>query len=225
MSAPDRRGQARLTRLRTRRDRVAAGQGDSRGGRFQVDWTKVGTIIAVPVAIGTLLFTGVATFYQAMVSRDQLEQSQEEAERAARAQATRLSFWFDVGGSTRDQRLHLMNGSPDPVTDVDVVLEDLDAEGKARAKYRVYLGVVSLAPCSELIVPRKSIEIADGPDRELDLFRILEMRFTDNDGVRWKRAKSGPRRTDLGDPPYDRAVLPQRWQVKPVESCGLSNPK
>ncbi|EFL29529.1 predicted protein [Streptomyces viridochromogenes DSM 40736] len=175
----------------------------------------------MPVAIGSLLFTGVATFYQAMVSRNQLEQSQEDAQRAARAQATRLSFWFDTTPS--DQRLHLINGSPDPVTDVDVVLEDLDAEGKARTKYRVYLGVVSLAPCTELIVPRKSIGIADGPDRELDFFRILEMRFTDNDGLRWKRAKGGPRRTDSGDPPYDRAVLPQRWQVKTVESCGFGN--
>ncbi|MEV2210946.1 hypothetical protein AB0H86_05490 [Streptomyces sp. NPDC050997] len=61
-----------------------------------------------------MAFTGVATYYGARVSQDQLDQSIEDSEREARSQATQVSFWFE-GQGTENLVLHVMNRSPDPV--------------------------------------------------------------------------------------------------------------
>ena len=39
------------------------------------NWAQIGTVVAVLVGAGTLLFTGIATLFQARVAEDQLEQS------------------------------------------------------------------------------------------------------------------------------------------------------
>ncbi|MFI2300155.1 hypothetical protein ACH5AL_15130 [Actinacidiphila glaucinigra] len=77
--------------------------------------------------ISTLLFTGIATYYGARVSADQLEQSREDAEQKTREQATRISFWSE---NRKDQHLvHLVNRSPDPLFDAYFRILAIDLQG------------------------------------------------------------------------------------------------
>ncbi|WP_372348564.1 hypothetical protein [Streptomyces sp. KL116D] len=46
-------------------------------------------------AIGGLVFTAVATYFNAVVAQDQLTQSQADAERDRRGQAMRVSYWTE----------------------------------------------------------------------------------------------------------------------------------
>ncbi|MET9461466.1 hypothetical protein ABZY05_41580 [Streptomyces canus] len=74
-------------------------------------------MIGVVAAIGGLIFSGIATYYGALVSADQLDQTREAARSAAREQANHISFW------TEDEEgeavtFHVQNRSPDPVPSI-----------------------------------------------------------------------------------------------------------
>ncbi|MDT0574466.1 hypothetical protein RM704_44630, partial [Streptomyces sp. DSM 3412] len=79
-------------------------------------------MMGVVAGIGTLMFTGVATYYGAMVSRDQLGQSREDAERKRLDQASRVGTWVEYAADGGVQ-LHLANPTPDPVLSVEMVIE------------------------------------------------------------------------------------------------------
>ncbi|WP_432040438.1 hypothetical protein, partial [Streptomyces cucumeris] len=116
----------------------------------RIPWVHIGTLIGALAAIGSLIFTGIATYFGARVSQDQLEQSREDSERDARSQAMRVSYWFE-GDYTDAPVLHVMNRSPDPVNAV-VVMYELDIypadESEPETKANVHLIIGSLAPCS-----------------------------------------------------------------------------
>lgn len=173
------------------------------------------------------MFTGVATYYGALVSRDQLEQSRDEIQREARDQASRVSYWteFRHGTDKPVKRLHVMNRSPDPVTEVQSLLWTRPNDG------RTVLELPTLAPCSETII---DVTLwTDDSDQDAGLGRIPGSRpaarflvFRDRDGVRWKRDEAGLSRvTDrlpLTSGPDTHAVMlgTDGTQVKRAPSCG-----
>ncbi|WP_371621501.1 hypothetical protein OG245_00245 [Streptomyces sp. NBC_01116] len=112
--------------------------------------------------IGTLMFTGVATYYGAMVSRNQLEQSREDAESKRLDQASRVGTWVEYapdGGI----RLHLANPTPDPVLSIEMVIQATvqgrdgdpfyasDIEEKVDLRVDYSLRPFDLPPCSKMI--------------------------------------------------------------------------
>ncbi len=118
--------------------------------------------MGVVAGIGTLMFTGVATYYGAMVSRDQLEQSREDAERKRLDQASRVGTWVESGPDGGIQ-LHLANPTPDPVLSVEMVIEATvddkdddeydghDIEDKVELRVYYSLRPFDLPPCSEMV--------------------------------------------------------------------------
>ncbi|MDT0547653.1 MULTISPECIES: hypothetical protein [Streptomyces] len=126
----------------------------------------------------------MATYYQAMVARDQLEQSREEAEKESRDQATRVSWWIEDHGSG-PERIHVMNRSVDPLSHVSVALGLWMSDEYA-------LGG-SLAPCSELVYKLEAIsyqEHSPHPSwRPLGdrAWGVEYVAFVDRDGKTWKR--------------------------------------
>ncbi|MEV0176318.1 hypothetical protein AB0I00_35040 [Streptomyces sp. NPDC050803] len=164
---------------------------------LRIDWTRWGAVVGVVAGIGTLLFTGVATYYGARVSADQLAQSRESAERQSRDQATRISFWIDRT-PTGEARVHLMNRSPDPVTGVvlDFSVEVARPNSQIVVRDRVSFSVelLSAPPCSEMVFDEREMKYKDDgmedwtelPDPILAI-NVEFVFFTDRDGVLWAR--------------------------------------
>ncbi|MFJ3667366.1 hypothetical protein ACIPSE_13010 [Streptomyces sp. NPDC090106] len=50
----------------------------------------MGAVLGALVGLVGLIFTGAATYYQAAVTNDQLDQSREDAKHSARSQAMRV---------------------------------------------------------------------------------------------------------------------------------------
>ncbi|MFJ2923416.1 hypothetical protein ACIPIU_00100 [Streptomyces massasporeus] len=176
------------------------------------------------IGILTLLFTGVTTIFQAWVSSDQLRQSKEDARRAERVQASRITFWTDEDAEGV-QRLHLKNGSVDPVSDVILVFRVLRVVpiGGIRPWYGRYMALFSgLAPCSELVIDKGKLTGKPPPDAQI---AAVGVEFTDTNGTGWLRTP-----TDLASPPKEPwwdEVHPKehsgdlKWPpaVKPVAPC------
>jgi hypothetical protein len=164
------------------RARVATDPGGSQRGWRCIDWAKWGTIAGILVGAVGLLLTGVATFYDARVSALQLGQSRDDAEADARRQAARVASWGDL-----ELRVHVVNRSPEPVSDVEVrfragYFQDAP-DGIIAVREAFRLTVPYLPPCSELVV---------SPDQLLDgaAFVPLDVTFTDSVGVKWVRMKA-----------------------------------
>ncbi|QOV40195.1 hypothetical protein IM697_18410 [Streptomyces ferrugineus] len=159
--------------------------------------------------IGTLLFTGIATYFGAMVSRDQLEQSRDDAEKEARSQASRVSTWVDYAQDGGIQ-LHVMNRSPDPVSELDLFFEAHNGAPDALDLNVVYsLVLPDLPPCSDLVLdpstwryrtsgrdpespPKSPIAVLPSNDGwkqqpEPDTLIVVSLRFVDRTGEQWWR--------------------------------------
>ncbi|MEU2264945.1 hypothetical protein ABZ568_00525 [Streptomyces olindensis] len=188
-------------------------------------WTAVATATGVIIGILTLAFTGVTTIFQAWVSSDQLQQSKEDARRAERAQASRITFWTDEDAEGV-QRLHLKNGSVDPVSSVTLVFRVLETPGPAGISLPLgrYVGTFpGLAPCSELVIDKGKLTGKAPPDSELV---AVGVEFTDTNGTEWLRTP-----TALGPPPTDHLWWAETFPgeregelmwppaVKPATSC------
>jgi hypothetical protein len=157
----------------------------------RIQWKPWGTAIAAIAAIGTLLFSGVTTYYQARVSSNQLNQAEEDAARAERAQASRITFWVDQTGDGV-QRIHLKNGSPDAVSDV---LMSFYAEVVVAVQWLwvvdFFVRLPGLGPCTEVVISEEELE-SDGPNRPGPLptnanLIGLGVKFYDKDGKHWLR--------------------------------------
>ncbi|MGQ4386591.1 hypothetical protein [Streptomyces sp. SAS_270] len=158
----------------------------------------MGAALGALAAIGGLVFTAVATYYSAVVSQDQLQQSREDAERERRSQAMRVSLWTE-DQVANNMRLHIMNRSPDPVTDVSagfLVRKGAWGDDSADEPGRyggLYVDLPNLPPCSEMIVKPESLRwhVPNGTSpRELpaDARVFIEwMGFVDRDSNRWLR--------------------------------------
>ncbi|MFF0001423.1 hypothetical protein [Streptomyces avermitilis] len=206
--------------------------------------------MGIVAGIGTLLFTGIATYYAARVSQDQLQQSQEDADREARDQAAHLAFWIGdeedlsgPGGSISS--VHVMNRSPDPVTEVTVayyvdVYEHTDREQVVRIQRGYFFPELrSMSPCSEAIfeTDRSWVEDLDKhPHGVLSAEVVVRhVTFTDRDGVDWVRDSRNLAHPDgtensrhVPKPKPDHGIKPRTWialgsdepKFKHAASCG-----
>ncbi|MFI6935891.1 hypothetical protein [Streptomyces sp. NPDC050287] len=155
----------------------------------RIDWGRAGTITAVVAALAGLLLTGVSTLYDALVSQGELQQAHRAADQEARAQALRVSYWTEYP-TPFVKRLHVINSSPDPVSEADLLL----SPEEAGPDHVLQLPV--LAPCSETVVKETAWagQEGQGPpyapgDRPPGVVRWMV--FRDRDGVIWKRDGDG----------------------------------
>jgi hypothetical protein len=142
----------------------------------------VGTIVSAFAAAGALIFTGIVTYYDVQVARDQLEQSQEDAEKDAKRQAALVGFWQE---RPPDSSLIFYNRSTDPLYNVHLKFgAGLGTDDDRR--YEVYLQ--SLTPCTQV---RLTEEFARALDSRpgVGLSSPYSILFTDMNGETWERAE------------------------------------
>ncbi|WP_369247203.1 hypothetical protein [Streptomyces sp. R41] len=201
----------------------------------------MGTVIAALAAIGGLIFTAIATYYSAATSqdqlrqsKDQLQQSREEASQAARAQALRVTYWYDQNDefdrpSDAPMHLHLMNRSPDPVQALFLQFTLQDAGVDATREVNIVL--TSLPPCSELVLNQEFLRVdleKAFPWRKLtpgETLGVNWLSFTDRDSVRWTRSDGKLSRDDRFAADEDGEIeingrVSHALPIKSVKVCG-----
>lgn len=154
----------------------------------RVGWARVGAFVTVLIGALGLLLTGIATYYGALVSRDQLEQAQEEAVHQVRSQASRIALWVEWHDSPHVDALHVMNRSPDPIYAVTVSFW-VDSEDRYN-HHQVVL--TSMPPCSEITLRGDELRTPNGvklPPGTLGT--DARMQFADRGGVTWERRELG----------------------------------
>lgn len=195
----ERRARLRTARRRPGPDRVRArvrdvGEPPQRTWRPHIDWTRWGAVVGIGAGIISLLFTAVATYFGAMVSRDQLEQSQEDAESKSRDQATRVAFWSGKAPNGA-ARLRLMNRSPDPVTSVNLslILMIPVPQSAAHREVNASLWQGDMAPCSEVTFELGTLRYQETkkgewekPNPKMSAF-VMNLHFVDREGAPWRR--------------------------------------
>ncbi|MFD7446397.1 hypothetical protein [Streptomyces sp. NPDC059909] len=172
----------------------------------------VGAVVTIVVSLGGLVATGVGTIWSALVAADQLEQQNEDKQRA---HASRVSYWI-TGRVADGAQIHVMNRSPDPVDHVRIHFtageRDQYADGRLPGHKDVVFFVVlpSLPPCTETVIDGKSLRYKEGESADQsgsaeplrpdhagpDLYNglpggtYLQLRglnFVDRNGVPWTR--------------------------------------
>ncbi|MCX4970208.1 hypothetical protein OHA98_36725 [Streptomyces sp. NBC_00654] len=152
----------------------------------------MGTALAAVAAIGGLWAQAVASYWGQETAKDQLSQSKDDSEREKRDQASRVTYWFEERLDIREEtKLHVMNRSPDPVSNITVRVTYPPHDPGAREEY---VKLESLAPCSEY-----HYTLAPGPGQE-ELSPggapawvngypegATYVTFTDSNGRSWKR--------------------------------------
>ncbi|MFE5894780.1 hypothetical protein ACFQ6E_38405 [Streptomyces sp. NPDC056462] len=188
----------------------------------RIKWIHVGAVLGALVGLVGLIFTGVATYYQAAVTNDQLHQSREQAQQAKRSQAMRVFYWVDEAADGH-LRLHLGNSSPDPVTGVNVSFGA--AVGLTTAVYSdLYvsyeLHIPYLPPCSDSVFDSrhwlyiseaqledlpKGADLLPGWEKALkplptpDDVWVYGLMFSDRDGMPWQRTNTTLEQGDIPD--------------------------
>ncbi len=222
------------------RERADEPEASSRLGGLNL--LALGAAVTIVASLGGLVTTGIGTIWSARVSADQLAQSREQAEEKQREQAARVSLWEDVGPKS-ESRLHVMNRSPDPLSNLLIVfLVSQDPPGDVAFQVEI----PALTACSVLTIEGKSLKyyVEDDPSegdsswpplseadaKGIDLgdfedrvgFLEASVGFQDRNGVYWARFNGALTRGDvsIGRTPgrYGQVV---GWpQVKPVDNCG-----
>ncbi|MGW0872703.1 hypothetical protein ACWD3Z_19725 [Streptomyces sp. NPDC002740] len=146
----------------------------------RIQWRAWGAVVAAIAAIGTLIFTGVATIYQARVSSSQLQQAQEDTALRLREQAAHVTFWVDHAGG--QAQLHIKNGSSDPISEplTAILLQDVG----------FILPLQGLAPCSEAVFNKSMLRYPNtgyAPVPPGTTLQAVALVFFDVDGRQWLR--------------------------------------
>ncbi|MFF8939149.1 hypothetical protein ACF08O_31400 [Streptomyces paradoxus] len=143
-------------------------------------------------AIGSLVFTAVATYYGAEVAQQQLEEAQEDNDRETRDQAIHVTFWaedvyYGVLARGSAKALHLVNRSPDAVSEIQVTIVATHKDKKRLLR----LVDTNLPPCAEVVFKADammSVLRGDGMARVKDMpWRVESLTFTDRAGRQWVR--------------------------------------
>ncbi|MGV9700798.1 hypothetical protein [Streptomyces sp. NPDC003483] len=181
----------------------------------------------------------MATYYSAAISKDQLHQSQDEVDRAARAQASRVSAWN--GNEIEDpaegpdvldpMHLHFMNRSPDPISFVTLrfqIVHAVDPDVRNPKFPQLNILLRSVGPCTELSINQENIRYSPegviGAWRKLkksETLVLFSVEFYDRDGVPWVRKKNGEVSHTHGSSSYvlNSQVL-HPMPAKDVKECG-----
>ncbi|MFJ9024184.1 hypothetical protein ACIRPU_30040 [Streptomyces sp. NPDC102259] len=201
------------------------------------------------IALVGLIFTGAATYYQAAVTNDQLDQSREGDQYAKRSQAMRVFYWVEEPADGH-LRLHLVNSSPDPVSDADVhfgapvglmtaVYSDLYVSYEQRIPY--------LPPCSDTILDSRhwlymdegqfdkvyrETHLLPGWEKLLkplptpDAVWVGGLTFSDRDGVWWQRTSTALEQAEVAGPSTEGQADHYGWgyirgtpELKATASC------
>ncbi|MFI6494768.1 hypothetical protein [Streptomyces sp. NPDC050564] len=221
----------RRARAARKAQRRAGQQRKSRRWWRRIPWKKWGTAAGVLGAIGTLAFTGVATYYQASVSKDQLKQSKADTKRAIRNQGMHITYWTDRGPDG-SQNFHVMNSSPDPVINVIVsfavaiVPEKPDSQprkGESLPAFMFEADLPGLAPCSALVFTAGMLTYRDAHGRNRvrppDNWPLFGrgIQFTDSAGQTWLRSGGDLSLHDPRDAEWRQSVPPDSFgEVKGV---------
>ncbi|MGW2700701.1 hypothetical protein [Streptomyces sp. NPDC001340] len=219
-------------------------QQQSRPWWRRIHWKTWGAALGAVAAIGTLLFTGITTYYQARVSASQLSQAKSDAARASRDQASRVTFWI-AKAPNGSNWLYLENRSPDPVTRVILMFEiftDMTSPGQP---FNISVRVVLpwLSPCSEYVFKPEMIRYSGHYYDRKHLYVSFSGRvplratftfprtiFSDWDGKEWHRVSAGQLKQgatghlfewpDAANPHYARGELTRDPAVTKAISCG-----
>ncbi|MCX4564698.1 hypothetical protein OHA02_52435 [Streptomyces phaeochromogenes] len=136
------------------------------------------------------------------MSRDQLEQSREAAEREARAQAERITFWTEFVGEGRDMgKLHVLNRSLDPMNSGWLFVAEVGSPDDSDGQFglviapgkRAHLAIGVIPPCTERIIKVAELQ-AYTPEwnhSKTDLKPLIantdKLVFRDRSGQAWTR--------------------------------------
>lgn len=216
---------------------VQPGGAEGRPARSgHMDWGHLSTVAGVFLGALGLALTGIATYYGALVSADQLEQSREEAAREEQAQARQISTWRTRQSGS--EQIHVLNRSLDAIyrlhINFSVIASKPDPRGvKSSATVRTHVDLDAVPPCTELIIPRDSVKLLEpgkvglaswnaGPVSGLG--SVLDMVLMDNAGKYWLRSehilKLAPREE------FERANVEldfSKVSTKPGEYCGAGS--
>ncbi|WP_328560689.1 hypothetical protein [Streptomyces coelicoflavus] len=169
----------------------------------------------------------MATYYGAVVSRQQLDQVERDQERRSRQQASRITMWTDPYGP-EGGALHIANRSPDAATGASAVVVGEREQANDLPLYVIH--GLTLPPCSDLVLQAADIATDRSRDRRYSLadggWSTELLLFTDASGRRWQRTADDLEETpsvsfSVDDPEriLDR-VFP-KFAVAPLEGeCG-----
>ncbi|WP_157874511.1 hypothetical protein [Streptomyces sp. AcH 505] len=174
--------------------------------------SALGTLIAAIAAVVALVFSGIATLYSVEVSKDQLQNSREDDEKEAQAQATRVNVWTDTDLVGKrwgdfDHFIYIENRSADtaysPVVYFDI-LEHNESKPAEKGKRKTLTFAVGrfLPACTRMKI--KSQMIVDqlynfSHDKKLtgrSMWGGAGINFYDTSGLVWDRFSG-----DRTDPP------------------------
>ncbi|WP_328980682.1 hypothetical protein [Streptomyces canus] len=166
-----------------------------------------------------MVFTGIATYYDAATASDQLDQAREDARSQSREQAEHVWYWTERRGPMlTDGYIHVVNRSADPVSGVVVGLGVIDLPDVV-----LNLPVLDLGPCTELIY--RPVNMASWTGRLDDMYSgIRYMRFTDRAGLAWERRDTRLVRTAKSHDyqRMDQVMLLKDPQEKTAHPCDQS---
>lgn len=189
------------------------------------DLAKHTAVLAAAVAAASLAITAWGTYKAAQVADDQLTQSRENDENNERAQASRISIWFEGEQPTR---IVLANRSLDPAwASVYLAPQAGPTVPEERIGVLSLLRIGVLPPCTRLNVPfaklsEKRQQILDSRLGRLGLV------FLDADGRTWARLAGGGLRELESQDSLEAAANDETttWatekdvEVKPLSECG-----
>ncbi|MEU0382245.1 hypothetical protein ABZ093_33890 [Streptomyces cyaneofuscatus] len=193
---------------------------------------NIGTAAGAIAAIGSLAFTGVATYYGAVIARQQLDQSKEESEQKAQDQASKVTFWEENSDwAEKNGALHMVNRSPDPVTEASVYFR-ITYKGK---DHLLLLPAYSLPPCTEMVFPMEKQKVKLGGRwatlSDMTHWDVPWMFFADSSGKSWARGltrlawvdEEGVEALTRATTKQDTPMVVTEPQPKRVEPCGAAN--
>lgn len=198
----------------------------------RIPWVHVGTVVGVVAAIGGLLLSAVATYYDAAISSDQLDQTRADAANESRRQAEHVWYWQEVRKGNGAALIHVANRSTDPVYDAYLFLY-MRAQTPDHQDFLTNLVVGDLGPCQEMVyqVGKLAYYGSDAGAAISDLGREVkegnweieldQMEFKDRADMGWNRKGSHLRRAkrlfgDLGGP---FSLTAEDYKARTVEGC------
>lgn len=159
----------------------------------RIDWGITAQLITALAAVGGLVGSTIAIYYSTMVAENQLDQARRLTDRQVVDQASRFTYWTTRNGTYNGWRLHVLNRSPDPITNVFILVQP-QFTGAPTPTSQIQLVIESVAPCTEISVkppePKAFGLMSDGsvwkPQWNPGLV-VRQVVFDDSRGLRWLR--------------------------------------